>query len=125
MPQLTSILHAMSILDEPTERSQPSAWTNHDHRHRWLEWQTELRFAYINRHSRLKSICGHFKFEPVGGDSILHSSGTCLVLDNDSGDVDGGGVLFWRGRDGVITRLEAREDLTEVVHGDHDRGQVL
>jgi hypothetical protein len=52
-------------------------------------------------------------------------AGEGLVFEYDSGDVDGGGVEFRAGGDGVVAGLETRDRGDDDVEGDGPRGGVL
>jgi len=66
----------------------------------------------------------------VGADTVNPSGRNLvmvdrLVLENDTGDVDGGGMQLGAGRDGVVARLETRDGGDNQIEGHVPRGGIF
>jgi hypothetical protein len=80
---LTVFLLTVSVLNESTERSQSSSWTNHDHWNRWFEGQAELTLAHKDGSGWFQVFCWLFELEPAGCYTLLMPSSFGCVFDED------------------------------------------
>ncbi|CAG2174761.1 unnamed protein product [Oppiella nova] len=106
--------HVPALLNEAPEWRQTSARTYHyDGRLRFGR-QSELRATYENRNQHFVAIITprQLSLQPIGGHSLIHAISARLILDHNGRHVNRIGM---RRRDGVVSRLQSRQQFQQMI----------
>lgn len=114
---LALIAKELSLLNESAEGGQARARTHHYDRCLWLCRQTELRLADEYRNLYFLTALRLLVLQICGGHALVDASRRRLVLHENGCNVDISGVQLSRRRDGVVTRLQAGQQLANVIDG--------